>query len=86
MWKTSLWMKKVGNDFTYQGSEYNRLFWLKYDYVEGTTCDKCSALWEVKCYQQDTVDLKIYYGVIASGNILVKDVITWDSISNVIGE
>ncbi|KAH7140533.1 hypothetical protein B0J13DRAFT_527257 [Dactylonectria estremocensis] len=86
MWKTSPRMKEAGNDFTYQGSEHDRLFGPKYDHVEGTTCDMCPASWEVKRCQRDTVDTKIHYGVIASGNTLVKDATTRDSISNVIGE
>jgi nucleoside phosphorylase len=73
-------MTRPKRDFTYQGAENDRLFDSKHDHVGGSNCDKCDSTWEVKRDQRDSPDPEIHYGIIASGNKLIKDAATRDSI------
>ncbi|SCO84450.1 related to RSA4-WD-repeat protein required for maturation and efficient intra-nuclear transport [Fusarium oxysporum] len=73
-------MTRPKTDFTYQGAENDRLFNSKYDHIGGSNCDKCDSAWEVKRKQRDSTDPEIYYGIIASGNKLIKDAATRDSL------
>ncbi|KAI7762674.1 hypothetical protein LZL87_014162 [Fusarium oxysporum] len=74
-------MTRPKTDFTYQGPENDRLFDSKHDHIGGSNCDKCDSAWEVERDQRDSTDPEIHYGVIASGNKLVKDAATRDSLS-----
>ncbi|CAG1997953.1 unnamed protein product [Fusarium graminearum] len=73
-------MTRPKRDFTYQGAENDRLFDSKHDHVGGSNCDECDSAWEVKRDQRDSPDPEIHYGIIASGNKLIKDAATRDSI------
>ncbi|KAG7414058.1 Vegetative incompatibility protein HET-E-1 [Fusarium oxysporum f. sp. rapae] len=73
-------MTRPKRDFTYQGAENDRLFDSKHNHVGGSNCDKCDSTWEVKRDQRDSPDPEIHYGIIASGNKLIKDAATRDSI------
>ncbi|KAF0643861.1 hypothetical protein FPSE5266_07144 [Fusarium pseudograminearum] len=73
-------MTRPKRDFTYQGAENDRLFDSKHDHVGGSNCDKCDSAWEVKRDQRESPDPEIHYGIIASGNKLIKDAATRDSI------
>ncbi|KAB2569968.1 hypothetical protein DBV05_g11356 [Lasiodiplodia theobromae] len=60
--------------FGYQGSENDRLFEPSYIHVGGRDCKKCSSENEVVREPRDIPEEpEIHYGVIASGNTLVKD-------------
>ncbi|GKU11826.1 unnamed protein product, partial [Fusarium langsethiae] len=73
-------MTRPKRDFTYQGAENDRLFDSKHDHVGGSNCDKCDSTWEVKRDQRESPDPEIHYGIIASGNKLIKDAATRDSL------
>ncbi len=59
--------------YTYQGKEYDRLFRPEYGHAGGKTCSGCDESQEVQRDERDTADPEIHYGVIASGNAVVKD-------------
>ncbi|KAH6883935.1 putative wd40 protein [Thelonectria olida] len=86
MWKANPRMRDPKRNYTHQGSENDRLFKSGYDHVSDNTCDKCDPSQEVERDQRDTTDPEIHYGVIASGNTLIKDAAARDSILEVVGE
>ncbi|SCV57406.1 uncharacterized protein FFB14_15140 [Fusarium fujikuroi] len=55
-------------------------------YQHSDTCDLCDASQEVKRSRRKTADPKIHYGVIASGNALVKNASMRDRILDAVGE
>ncbi|KAF5231869.1 hypothetical protein FAUST_9005 [Fusarium austroamericanum] len=73
-------MTRPKRDFTYQGAENDRLFDSKYDHVGGSNCDKCDSTLEVERDQRESPDPEIHYGIIASGNKLIKDAATRDNL------
>ncbi|KAG7414192.1 Vegetative incompatibility protein HET-E-1 [Fusarium oxysporum f. sp. rapae] len=74
-------MTRPKRDFTYQGAETDRLFEPQHNHVGGSNCDKCDSAWEVERDQRESSDPEIHYGIIASGNKLIKDAATRDSLS-----
>ncbi|KAK2005308.1 Pfs, NACHT and ankyrin domain protein, partial [Colletotrichum eremochloae] len=72
--------------FAYQGIENDRLFKASYNHVHGPACQDCSAAGEVQRDARDSTDSEIHYGIIASGNTLVKDAAARDQIVDDIGE
>ncbi|KAL7763957.1 hypothetical protein ACKLNR_005102 [Fusarium oxysporum f. sp. zingiberi] len=74
-------MRRPKTDFTYQGAANDRLFDSKHDHVGDSNCDRCDAAWEVKRDRRESSDPEIHYGIIASGNKLIKDAATRDSLS-----
>ncbi|KAG7412793.1 Vegetative incompatibility protein HET-E-1 [Fusarium oxysporum f. sp. rapae] len=81
MWEANPHMRRQKNGYTYQGAENDRLFESHRDHDGGSTCDKCDSAWEVKRDRRESTDPEIHYGVIASGNKLIKDAATRDSLS-----
>ena len=67
--------KKTTPGFVHQGFENDRLFKSTYDHTGDQTCDMCDPSGEVQRSRRDTTDPEIHYGLIASGNTLVKDAI-----------
>ncbi|EGU73972.1 hypothetical protein FOXB_15517, partial [Fusarium oxysporum f. sp. conglutinans Fo5176] len=86
MWTAKPYMTDPENDFTHQGSENDRLFKPYYNHAQADTCDLCDASQEVKRSRRKTTDPKIHYGVIASGNALVKNASMRDRILEAVGE
>ncbi|KAF5628968.1 G-protein beta WD-40 repeat-containing protein [Fusarium sp. NRRL 52700] len=76
-------MKK---QFSYQGAENDRLFLAEYDHPQSNTCDLCDSSQEVKREERESTSPNIHYGIIASGNTLVKDARARDNISDLAGE
>ncbi|KAI7759189.1 hypothetical protein LZL87_013707 [Fusarium oxysporum] len=85
MLKANPRMKLPETDYTYQGVKNDRLFESYHIHVGGSNCEKCNPSWEIKGHQRDSTDLKIYYRTIASGNKLIKDAATRDSLLDIIG-
>ncbi|EXM12425.1 hypothetical protein FOTG_19074 [Fusarium oxysporum f. sp. vasinfectum 25433] len=81
MWEANPSMKRPKSDYTYQGTENDRLFKSQHDHAGGSNCDKCDPSWEVTRKQRESTEPEIHYGVIASGNKLIKDAATRDSLS-----
>ncbi|RKK81967.1 hypothetical protein BFJ68_g17582 [Fusarium oxysporum] len=86
MWEANPRMSSQRNGYTYQGAENDRLFESHRDHVGGSTCDKCDSAWEVKRGRRESTDPEIHYGIIASGNKLIKDAATRDSLSEDTGQ
>ncbi|KAJ3469863.1 hypothetical protein MRS44_003928 [Fusarium solani] len=80
MWEANPRMRISTNSFTYQGAENDRLFQSQHDHIGGNNCDKCDSSWDVKRDRRESTDPEIHYGVIASGNTLIKDAATRDSL------
>jgi nucleoside phosphorylase len=58
--------------YIYQGAENDRLFVASSQHDGGADCHRCQESDEVSRDQRDSTDPEIHYGVIASGNTLVK--------------
>lgn len=72
--------------YLYQGRENDRLFKAEYVHSSGFNCKDCDPQQEVSRENRDSDEPEIHYGIIASGNTLVKDATTRDSILQNIGE
>ncbi|KAJ4160080.1 hypothetical protein NW754_003204 [Fusarium falciforme] len=77
---------RMKQQYKHQGIKNDRLFSPDYDHVGGNTCDGCDSSGEVKRPERDSIDPEIHYGIIASGNTLVKDAATRDSLVQRVGE
>lgn len=76
MWTRMPQMKKPKKKepaYIHQGFGNDRLFLSTYDHIDGHNCDACDASEEIQRDERDTTDPEIHYGIIASGNTLVKD-------------
>jgi nucleoside phosphorylase len=74
-------MAKAGQfGYVYQGAENDRLFQSSYDHVHGRDCENCDPIQEIPRTNRESTDPEIHYGVIASGNTMIKDATTRDSI------
>lgn len=58
--------------YVYQGAENDRLFLQSSKHVGGADCRNCLKSDEFSRDQRNSADPKIHYGIIASGNTLVK--------------
>lgn len=80
---------KTDPGYAYQGIENDRLFEASYDHATGhgfRGCQNCSATGVVQREARESTDPEIHYGIIASGNTLVKDAKARERIVNDIGE
>ncbi|KAI2793424.1 hypothetical protein POX_a00003 [Penicillium oxalicum] len=77
---------KQNPEYTHQGFEIDCLFKASCDHVPGPDCWGCDTVGEVQRDSRDTTDPEIHYGIIASGNTLVKDAATHDRIVAELGE
>ncbi|KNB07800.1 hypothetical protein FOXG_19913 [Fusarium oxysporum f. sp. lycopersici 4287] len=80
MFKANPGMTRPKTNFTYQGAENDRLFKSHYSHVGDRNCDKCDSAWEVERDQRLSTGPEIHYGIIASGNKLIKHATTRDSV------
>ncbi|KAJ5641187.1 hypothetical protein N7490_005187 [Penicillium lividum] len=86
--------KKIGapngskrqNDYFHQGFENDRLFRSSYNHIAGHDCRSCDATEEIERDERDSTDPEIHYGIIASGNKLIKDAVARDKIVEDVGE
>ncbi|QGI99151.1 hypothetical protein CEK26_012220 [Fusarium fujikuroi] len=85
MLKANPGMKRPGSNFTYQGSENDRLFPSDYEHFDGKTCTKCDVSRRIDREERGTTEPVIHYGVIASGNTLIKDARLRDGLAESIG-
>uniref|UniRef100_L2FBA5 Nacht and ankyrin domain protein n=1 Tax=Colletotrichum fructicola (strain Nara gc5) TaxID=1213859 RepID=L2FBA5_COLFN len=77
---------KTNPGYTHQGFENDRLFQSSYGHVTGQDCRSCGTAEEVQREERESTDPEIHYGIIASGNTLVKDAAARDQILADIGE
>ncbi|KAL8409963.1 hypothetical protein RB594_008157 [Gaeumannomyces avenae] len=59
--------------YGYQGSQNDRLFESSFTHVGGRDCRNCPSAQEITRYAREDTHPEIHYGIIASGNTLVKD-------------
>jgi hypothetical protein len=71
---------KGHKEYVHQGYQNDLLFKSSYDHVAGHDCRNCKTTERVDRDERDTTDPEIHYGIIASGNTLVKDAATRDKI------
>jgi nucleoside phosphorylase len=61
------------------------LFRSSFTHVEGTTCNGCNNNMVIRRPQQDTEQTVVHYGIIGSGNQVIKDAIERDRLSAELG-
>ncbi|KAJ4046028.1 hypothetical protein NW758_006220 [Fusarium oxysporum] len=82
IWNANDYFKTRGRrNYTHPGAENGRLCKSEYSHVSGLTSSKCDSEWEVEREERESTDSKIHYGVIASGDSLIKDATTRDNLS-----
>jgi len=70
-------MKRTG--YIYQGTENDLLYKAEYTHMGGEdSCDSCDVKEIIHREPRDCIDPVIHYGVIASGNQVIKDAMTRD--------
>jgi nucleoside phosphorylase len=73
--------------YQYQGAEYDRLFEATYTHPSRSdSCTNCEWEKEVTRAKRETTEPAIFYGTIASGNLLVRDVATREAIAQIAGD
>jgi len=72
--------------YVYQGKENDRLFKAIYPHIDGFECSNCDTEGELARDNRDSNEPEVHYGIIASGNTLVKDAAIRDSIVKETGE
>ncbi|KAG9594490.1 Pfs, NACHT and ankyrin domain protein, partial [Aureobasidium melanogenum] len=72
--------------YMYQGVENDKLFDPTYLHMGGPSCTACEPAREIPRDARDSIDPEIHYGIIASGNTLVKDAIQRDKLAKDSGE
>ncbi|KAM0192695.1 hypothetical protein ACHAPI_008054, partial [Fusarium lateritium] len=71
---------RMRNQYSFQGAENDRLFPSTFKHSGGDTCDLCELSEQVVREHRESTDPVIHYGLIASGNTLVKDTDTRENI------
>ncbi|KAG9613436.1 purine and uridine phosphorylase, partial [Aureobasidium melanogenum] len=72
--------------YMYPGVDNDKLFEPTYLHMGGPKCTACEPTREIPRDARDSTDPEIHYGVIASGNTLVKDAIHRDKLAEGTGE
>ncbi|KAM3504633.1 hypothetical protein MY10362_003451 [Beauveria mimosiformis] len=77
---------KKNPGYCHQGFDNDRFFKASSSHVPGPDCRGCDAADELHRDPRDTTDPDIHYGIIASGNTLIKDAAARDRILTDVGE
>jgi nucleoside phosphorylase len=78
--------KKMQADYSYQGASNDNLYEANYEHEgDGGTCESCDINKVICRPDRDTNDPFIHYGVIASGNRVIKDGVTRDQLRERLG-
>ncbi|KAL9084482.1 MAG: hypothetical protein Q9165_008055 [Trypethelium subeluteriae] len=72
--------------YQYQGTEHDHLFRSTYNHIGGADCSKCDLAQSIQRDQRFSLGPEIHYGVVASGNWLIKEVPVRDEIIEFTGE
>lgn len=71
--------------YSFQGAENDRLFEASYEHVDGSKCDPCDINQTVHRDEREHPEKpRIHYGLIASGDSVIKNAIIRDSIARVL--
>jgi nucleoside phosphorylase len=74
------------SQFTYRGQQHDQLFEAEYDHIgSGNTCDNCDRNKLVSRESRVKTSPRIYYGLIASGNQVMKHGMTRDKMAQELG-
>ncbi|RAH67963.1 Pfs, NACHT and ankyrin domain protein, partial [Aspergillus aculeatinus CBS 121060] len=79
-------LKKGVSGYSHQGFENDRLFKASFDHTGAANCANCNNEEVIERIQRDTTDPEVHYGIIASGNTVVKNALTRDEIVQEVGE
>jgi nucleoside phosphorylase len=81
-------MKSTPSDpgFVHQGFNNDRLFKSSYEHTGDQDCSNCDPKEEIQRNERDSTEPVIHYGIIASGNKLIKDAAARDRILESIEE
>ncbi|KAM0209438.1 hypothetical protein ACHAQI_006485, partial [Fusarium lateritium] len=71
---------RMKTQYSFQGADNDRLFPSTFKHSGGDTCDLCELSEQVVRKKRESTDPVIHYGLIASGNTLVKDADTRENI------
>ncbi|KAM0229665.1 hypothetical protein ACHAP5_011575, partial [Fusarium lateritium] len=79
--------KRMKSKFIYQGATNDRLYQADYDHIdpESPKCDKCDETKIVSRVDRDDNDPFFHYGIVASGNQVIKDGKTRERLSREYG-
>jgi ankyrin repeat domain-containing protein 50 len=86
--KTSVYLSTIVNRLPQFGSPGERsdiLFEATYNHTEGSTCARCSKDRIVERTPRRSNEIVVHYGTIASGNKVMKDGVTRDTLSSELG-
>ena len=78
-------MAKQGPGYIHQGFENDQFFKASYEHADGPNCHGCDPDKEIRRDARDSTDPETHYGIIASGNTLVKDAATRDRVAEHVG-
>ncbi|OLN95506.1 Vegetative incompatibility protein HET-E-1-like protein 16 [Colletotrichum chlorophyti] len=77
---------KMEKRFSYQGTSEDRLFRVEYDHADpDSTCEQCDGAQTIERTARDDTEPAIHYGVIASGNQVIKNGSTRNQLSKQLG-
>ncbi|PWY75467.1 Pfs domain protein [Aspergillus heteromorphus CBS 117.55] len=71
--------------FTCSGNSQDHLYKVNYEHVGGNTCDHCSKIQIMNRQSRPSADSAIHYGLIASGNQVMKHAATRDRLAQELG-
>lgn len=77
---------KQSPGYVHQGAENDCLFQTSYQHAQGRDCSGCDTGGMIIRDERGSTAPEIHYGIIASGNTLVKDAVERDRIAADIGE
>ncbi|CAD0099801.1 unnamed protein product [Aureobasidium mustum] len=72
--------------YMFQGVDNDKFFESAYLHIGGPSCTACDTAREITRDARDSTDPEIHYGVIASGDTLVKDAVRRDELAKGTGE
>jgi hypothetical protein len=76
---------KMGEKYAYQGMDNDRLFEAICPHQSGDTCKDCDLTKVVDRVCRPDTDPRIHYGIIGSGNMVIKDGVTRDRLKKDLG-
>jgi nucleoside phosphorylase len=79
-------LAKSKHGYVHQGPENDRFFKSTYEHVQGPDCGNCNPEGEIQREIRDSTEPEIHYGIIASGNTLIKDAVARDKVVDEMNE
>jgi nucleoside phosphorylase len=65
---------RTRRNFSYPGLQNDRLFQVSFEHpVTAADCDDCLQEWEVRRCEREETEPQVHYGIIASGNAVIKN-------------